>query len=413
MNRLNLLIVDDEKFSIEALQNTVPWGELGITRVFSCYNIKDAQELLENEMLNIIICDIEMPSGSGLELLAWIQQENLPVVTILLTCHPDFSYAVTALECKAFAYLLKPFRLTEVCNTIKKAVAKVNENQKMLLLEKRAQKMNVNQTLIEEQFWYQMVTGMYQNSDSSYIRLECTWKNILFPEDTLFKPVLFCMVSDFTELMSSSLLNFTIKNVLDEVFLLSGKCPPPITLSRKYYVILLSEESHLSDAEIQCNCDTVLDFFSKYYQLSLHYFIGDSVAYPLLFEQISSLKTQSDAFFTAASEKQASSCPVIEQSISLIKENPNISREELAAKAFLHPDYFAKLFKKETGTSLSDFIANIKFEEAKYLLAQTPNSISQIASTLGYTNFSYFSKMFRKKTGMTPSEYRKKYYGSI
>ena len=62
---MNLLIVDDEKFSVEALQNTVPWAELGIHHVFSCYNIQDAKELLENETINIMVCDIEMPSGAG------------------------------------------------------------------------------------------------------------------------------------------------------------------------------------------------------------------------------------------------------------------------------------------------------------------------------------------------------------
>ena len=99
--------------------------------------------------------------------------------------------------------------------------------------------------------------------------------------------------------------------------------------------------------------------------------------------------------------------------IRLIQENPDISREELASRFFLNPDYFAKLFKKETGKALSDYIADLKLEEAKYMLSQTADGISNIASLLGYSNFSYFSKMFRKKTGMTPSEYRKAYYGTI
>ena len=66
-----------------------------------------------------------------------------------------------------------------------------------------------------------------------------------------------------------------------------------------------------------------------------------------------------------------------------------------------------------SGKALSDYIADLKLEEAKYMLSQTADGISNIASLLGYSNFSYFSKMFRKKTGMTPSEYRKAYYGTI
>ena len=166
---MNLLIVDDEKFSVEALQNTVPWAELGIHHVFSCYNIQDAKELLENETINIMVCDIEMPSGSGLDLLAWVEKEGMPLVSILLTCHPDFSYAVTALEHGALAYLLKPFKPEELHSTIRQAIAKVRELQHIARLQKREALSNASRTLVQEQFWFQLITGMFLDCDRSTV----------------------------------------------------------------------------------------------------------------------------------------------------------------------------------------------------------------------------------------------------
>lgn len=412
---LNLLIVDDEKFSVEALQNTVPWAELGIHHVFSCYNIQDAKELLENETINIMICDIEMPSGSGLDLLAWVEQESLPLVSILLTCHPDFSYAVTALEHKALAYLLKPFKPEELYGTIRQAIAKVQEIQRIARLQKREALSNASRTLVQEQFWFQLITGMFQDCDRSYVAWECSWKNIDFPEDVLFYPVLFLITKNQADGMNRSLVNFTIKNVLSEVLLSSENCPPPVTLF-SYYVVLIPASALLSEKEMKEKYEHVVDFLHRNYHLLLQYFCGKAVPWDMLYEQVSSLRMQADTLLASlehSCDSQKENVSVIEQSILLIRENPDISREELASRFFLNPDYFAKLFKKETGKALSDYIADLKLEEAKYMLSQTADGISNIASLLGYSNFSYFSKMFRKKTGMTPSEYRKAYYGTI
>ncbi len=122
---MKLLLVDDEVFSVEALQNTIDWQELGINKIYACYDAEDAKDILSDETIDLMITDIEMPSGSGIDLLKWIDDNKIPVVSMLLTCHPDFAYARDAIRYKAFAYLLKPFQIQEVCDTVKKAQAEV------------------------------------------------------------------------------------------------------------------------------------------------------------------------------------------------------------------------------------------------------------------------------------------------
>ena len=95
--------------------------------------------------------------------------------------------------------------------------------------------------------------------------------------------------------------------------------------------------------------------------------------------------------------------------MELVKKDKTITREELAGQVYLSPDYMAKIFKKETGKKISDYLSEVKLEEAKYRLSSTNQSISQIASALYYSNFSYFSRMFKTETGMSPGEYRKRY----
>ncbi|MCI8300655.1 MAG: response regulator [Lachnospiraceae bacterium] len=245
----DLLLIDDEIYALEALSQTIPWPSLGIGEVFSCSNITKAKEICRSQQIPIIICDIEMPNGTGLEFAHWLL-ENYPETLILfLTCHSDFFYAKEAISCHAFAYLLKPFDKEELCQTIQNAV----------------------QTL-------------RKRPDRTYLTMPAA--------------------------DSPS----------------SGK---PEQIVRKIQAIL--------------------------------------------------------------------------------KDDIAISREELAKKVYLNPDYMTRLFKRVTGRKLSKYINELKLETAKQLLTETNEPISSIAVSLAYVNFSYFSKMFKTATGMSPKEYRKKF----
>lgn len=83
-----------------------------------------------------------------------------------------------------------------------------------------------------------------------------------------------------------------------------------------------------------------------------------------------------------------------------------ITIDTLAAHVHLSPAYLSKLFKKETGSTISSYILSTKIETAQNMLTYSNYSISQIASTLAFPNQSYFAENFRKQTGTTPSQYR-------
>ncbi len=99
----------------------------------------------------------------------------------------------------------------------------------------------------------------------------------------------------------------------------------------------------------------------------------------------------------------------IDRVLSFIQENlpRNIGRQEIAKAVYLNPEYLSRLFKKEMGIALSDYLTQERMKIAKSLLLNTSFSISIIASKAGYVNFSHFAKAFKKEFGMSPSEYRK------
>lgn len=98
----------------------------------------------------------------------------------------------------------------------------------------------------------------------------------------------------------------------------------------------------------------------------------------------------------------------VEKAKSYILDNiaDAITVKDVADHVGLSAEYFTKLFKKETGQSIKEYITLMKVEAAKNMLAHSNISVGMVALELGYSNFSHFSQVFRKYENVTPSEYR-------
>ena len=99
----------------------------------------------------------------------------------------------------------------------------------------------------------------------------------------------------------------------------------------------------------------------------------------------------------------------IERVLSYIQKNltRNIGRSEIAKALYLNPEYLSRLFKREMGIGLSEYLTQERMRLAQSLLKNTSFPISIIASRVGYVNFSHFAKVFKQEFGVSPSEYRK------
>ena len=93
---ISILIVDDDKLLVEKLEETVNWSGIGIDMVFTANNIRQAQKLLEEYPIEMLLCDIEMPQGNGLELLEWIRYKKLDIECTFLSSYANFAYAQMA-----------------------------------------------------------------------------------------------------------------------------------------------------------------------------------------------------------------------------------------------------------------------------------------------------------------------------
>ncbi|SDX07206.1 helix-turn-helix domain-containing protein [Paenibacillus sp. CF384] len=104
------------------------------------------------------------------------------------------------------------------------------------------------------------------------------------------------------------------------------------------------------------------------------------------------------------------SSAIIEKIRQYVQANlKDVMREGIASHVHLNSAYLSRLFKKETGQTLMDYIITVRMNQTKIMLIETDLKISEICESMGYENFSHFSKIFKKQVGVHPQEFRKRY----
>ena len=83
------------------------------------------------------------------------------------------------------------------------------------------------------------------------------------------------------------------------------------------------------------------------------------------------------------------------------------SLEDVAREVHLVPQYVCTLFKKETGTTITEYVMNEKIELAKRLIVMRRGTLAEIAEECGFSDYNYFSRIFKRIVGMPPGEYKR------
>lgn len=120
------------------------------------------------------------------------------------------------------------------------------------------------------------------------------------------------------------------------------------------------------------------------------------------------LQSQSDTITPSDTTVHKTSAEIADACIDYIlnhMDDENLSVNDIAAHLYLNPIHLNRLFKKEKGMNLSQWMIRERMNLAATLLRTTTHSAIDIAAKAGYANYPYFSTVFKKHFGCTPSQY--------
>ncbi len=130
-------------------------------------------------------------------------------------------------------------------------------------------------------------------------------------------------------------------------------------------------------------------------------------------ETIEALRAAIHEFFSYLTSRAGSrlheSASTAGKIVAFLDENytdPTLSVTMLADSLSLSPSYISRIFKKETGQSVPDYIHGKRLQKAKELLARTELSINEVAEQVGYSTAWTMNRVFKRAVQMTPGAYR-------
>lgn len=518
--RLKILLVDDEKLALDGLRMVAEAQEDLVSQVYTASSAAEARKIIEEEVIDCIITDIEMPLGSGLSLLRWLREQKLEIECIFQTCHESFAFAREALSLGSSDYLVKPVQEPEIREALKKAGGNIEQRLRTKNEINYANTMKQYQGAIKGVFLTELLRGKFGTERERLLaHYEANGIPLEEEEMVLLLSVSVKRIGKSVENWEKDVYDFAMRNVIGESMGIPEKnriCQTNVGTEINYAVLLLEKEAEKE--KLREACRGLIRWMHNEFDTDIQVFMGDFSApesLPLQFERLRQLQENAvwlDSFcfcedrgeenavrdinwqaweillkngkreellsqaekyvdricqgrvmtrsrlqqmmngirklikneegedwmpeeaeysrrYMAALESRENASDffrwmilrdgqecektVVEQIKEFIAENINreITRKMLEDAIHLNRDYLNRLFKKETGMSLAEYIVEKKMDTARELLVMTDLSVGEVGYWVGYENFSYFSRYFKKITGDSPASYRQKYKG--
>lgn len=179
-----LIIVDDEEEIKQGIIQKIEWEKFGFEVVGSAENGKEALDLIEESIPDVVITDISMPLMDGLELVANLRANFPTIKAVILTGFDEFKFAQQAIKYEVLDYILKPILPKNIEDLLVKIKTQLdNEFAQKEDMKKLKQHYNESLPVLRDKFLTSLITSKYSipklENRSSFFKLCLTGKEFI------------------------------------------------------------------------------------------------------------------------------------------------------------------------------------------------------------------------------------------
>jgi YesN/AraC family two-component response regulator len=383
-----VLVVDDEPFVRVTLASLKPWRDEGYDFRFEAGNGAQALELIrEHPEIDLVLLDLAMPVLDGIGFLealpASLQDRPAPTV-LVLSAHDDFPLVRRAFTLGARDYMLKSevdgdsllamFRKTEQAPTLDQGQPRLEAREKEFLADRW-----LRDALTGDATDWSPVAGV-----DSWLTFPCTvWAVAINDFETVAHRHGPDDLGRFGELFLR-----TAQQVADRRG--GGRA------------VMMSPDV----VAVVGGPGLVAELVADELKASLERYLSVKVS-------VAASAAQPDVQALAGAWKdlgarRPSTSRIVLQTRRYLRANfatPGISLEQLAERVGVSRNHLSYEFAKETGQTITDYIARLRVEAACHFLATTTLKVYEIAERVGYSNVEHFSRVFRKVAGTSPARW--------
>jgi two-component system response regulator YesN len=121
-----VVIADDEEKILEGIANLFPWQKIGFQVVGTFLNGRDLLQNLQEQAVDVVLSDIEMPFMNGITLANELSKKS-EIKIVLFSSYQNYEYLRAAIQSKVFDYLLKPINFNELTECFERLKQKLDE----------------------------------------------------------------------------------------------------------------------------------------------------------------------------------------------------------------------------------------------------------------------------------------------
>lgn len=357
-----MLLVDDDYITREGLRDLIDWPELGIKIVGEAEDGFEALEKARVMKPDIVLSDVVMPAMDGIKLLGALQRELPETKVIMISAHQDIYYMKASMKLEALDYILKPFNTDELKEVIIKVVNKLDkETEQKIFLNDVRQQFSESIPIASSTEIVELQEQIINLFGSGNIEALHSAVNSFF--NTIRSKNMSSML--FLTAICTELLAKSVRNI-------------PCQIRNQ-----ISNDTITTLSKLSFNKDSY----------SLEKVVWDKLLYTEnLIQELKGTKLRK----------------VIRDVERIIQNRykENITIKQLSDEVYMSPSHLQCIFKKETGSTINDYITVVRIEKAKELLKKPDLKIYDVSNLVGYQDTNYFAKVFKKVVGVNPAEYR-------
>ena len=466
---LKVMIVDNESAIRKGLVHCIHWGDLGCEIAAQADDGMMALEQIPVIQPNIVISDIRMPGMDGLELAEIIARDHPGIKVIILTGYPDFAYAQRAIQYHVVDFVLKPMTVENLTNAIEKAKAAIAEDRSSQdpqekLSTTSARNIELQQSMLLHDLIHRVACSqLYVLNRLAQLKMDLRSYFVLklhitsLSEEALTEEEYNEYLNQSQEILSDCLSSYQhyyiARGTQDCFVVICAAGEAPITALCREAVNIVGSLAHfllfigisncndnpicLADAADEAAQAVRFTVFTPDHpvthfaelssfpqQLTDEIFEMLSAGHSLEGGSISSLKRIMET--NSIAEMESCTRALVQQTQDMAQSSAasadhivssvqayisahygeQLSLDQLAQQFYLSSSYLSRLFKRETGTTLTTYLQNVRIEAAKNLLRTTALKSYEVAERVGINDPVYFSRIFKKITGLKPKDYR-------
>lgn len=200
---INILYVEDDATTREAMSDVLSKFS---NNIFYAKNAEEALMLYQQNSIQLLITDIEMPKVNGIQLIREIRKENLTIPIIIITAFSTSDYLLTSINLHIQGYIIKPINYTVLKEALYKVVKYLNLTSNLYLQ-------------ITPDILYDKINGIVFTKDKNEIHLnrkEKALMNILIEKKNklvTYSQIEHAVWNNYDEIMTDNALRTLIKTL--------------------------------------------------------------------------------------------------------------------------------------------------------------------------------------------------------